>query len=170
MSPIPTLESPRLRLRPWRADDAIAYRALCEDAEVMRFLGGVLGEDDAWRQMAMLVGHWSLRGFGSWVIEERERGRFVGRMGLHYPGGWPERELAYALGREWWGRGYGTEAGQVVLRYAFSELGWPRVVSYIDAANTHSIQLAQRLGARVDGTVDLRGHRLNVYAYAPDPR
>lgn len=170
MSMIPTLETARLRLRAWRADDAAAYRALCAHAEVMRFLGGALGEDDAWRQMAMLVGHWALRGFGSWVVEERESGRFVGRMGLHYPGGWPERELAYALGREWWGLGYAAESGHAALSYAFSELGWPRVVSYIDPANAQSVRLAERLGGRPDGTVDLRAHRLNVYAYEPGTR
>lgn len=170
MSTIPTLETPRLRLRPWRPDDAAAYRALCADAEVMRFLGGALGEEEAWRQMAMLVGHWALRGFGSWVVEERESGRFVGRMGLHHPAGWPDRELAYALGREWWGRGYGVESGRAALRYAFSELGWARVVSYIDPDNINSARLAERLGARPDGTVELKGHRLNVYAHDPSAR
>jgi hypothetical protein len=35
----------------------------------------------AWRQMAMFVGHWSLRGFGVWAVEERATGAFIGRMG-----------------------------------------------------------------------------------------
>ena len=88
-----TIQTPRLLLRPFRDSDVEPYAAMCGDPEVMRYLGGrvVLSREDAWRQMAMLVGHWSLRGFGSWAVEERVTGNFVGRVGLHYPDGWPDR-------------------------------------------------------------------------------
>ena len=43
---------------------------------------------EAWRSMAMVVGHWSLRGFGLWAIEERESGRLAGRVGCWQPEGW----------------------------------------------------------------------------------
>ncbi len=60
-----------------------------------------------------------------------------------------EVELAYALGRTHWGRGYATEAGQAVLAYAIGELGVDRVLSPIDSANGASIRLARRLGCRI---------------------
>ncbi len=61
-----TLETDRLLLRPFCETDIEAYAAMCADPEVMRYVGerSVLSRDDAWRQMAMLVGHWQLRGFG----------------------------------------------------------------------------------------------------------
>lgn len=163
-----TLETPRLRLRPFRDDDLDAYAGLCADPEVMRYAGdrGVLSREDAWRQMAMLAGHWQLRGYGMWAVEERDTGRFVGRVGLHYPEGWPDREIAFALARPYWSRGYAAEAPRAALDEAFGRLGWPRIISLIDPDNTRSVRLAQRIGERLEGVTTVRGHRVAVYALA----
>jgi RimJ/RimL family protein N-acetyltransferase len=160
------LQTSRLRLRPFRAEDLDAYAAMCADPQVMRYVGdrGVLGRDDAWRQMAMLAGHWHLRGFGMWAVEERGSGAFVGRVGLHYPEGWPDREVAWALARPYWGLGYALEAASAALDEAFGRFGWPRVISLIDPANTRSARLAERLGEREEGEAIVRGHRVAVYA------
>src|SRR5438132_1808235 len=81
--PVLTLETERLLLRPFRDTDIEPYAAMCADPDVMRYVGdrGVLSRDDAWRQMAMLAGHWHLRGFGMWALEERATGVFIGRVG-----------------------------------------------------------------------------------------
>jgi RimJ/RimL family protein N-acetyltransferase len=139
---------------------------MCADPEVMRYVGerGVLSREDAWRQLAMLVGHWQLRGFGMWALEERETGAFVGRVGLHYPEGWPGRELAWALVRSFWGRGLAYEGALAALTHAFEHLHWDRVISLIDPANVRSIHLAERLGERFEREVVVRGHRVGLYA------
>lgn len=114
--------------------------------------------------MAMLVGHWQLRGFGMWALEARSTGAFVGRAGLHFPDGWPAREVAWALARPWWGRGYAFEAAVAALDYAFQVLRWPRAISLIDPQNERSIRLAERLGERFERTVPLRGHTVSMFA------
>lgn len=167
-----TLETERLLLRPFRDDDIDAYAAMCADPEVMRYIGErtVLSREDAWRQMAMFAGHWQLRGFGMWVVEERASGSFVGRVGLHFPEGWPDRELAWTLASPYWGRGFATEAARCALAHAFGPLGWDRVISMIDPDNIRSIRLAERLGERLEGEIVLRGHRLSLYALDRDSR
>ena len=86
-----TLKTDRLLLRPFCATDIDDYARMCADPEVTRYLGDgrPLSRSDAWRQMAMLVGHWHLKGYGMWAIEERDGGRLIGRIGCHYPEGWP---------------------------------------------------------------------------------
>jgi RimJ/RimL family protein N-acetyltransferase len=160
------LETARLWLRPFRDQDLDPYAAMCADPEVMRYVGerGVLTREDAWRQLAMLTGHWQLRGFGMWAVEERATGVFVGRVGLHYPEGWPDRELAWALARPFWGRGYATEAARAALGEAFGRLGWSRVISLIDPANARSVRLAERLGERLTREATVLRHRVDVYA------
>ncbi|MBI4500942.1 MAG: GNAT family N-acetyltransferase [Gemmatimonadetes bacterium] len=163
-----TLETERLLLRPFRDTDIDAYAVMCADPEVMRYVGdrGVLSRDDAWRQMAMLVGHWHLRGFGMWAVEERATATFVGRVGLHFPDGWPDREVAWALARPYWDRGFGLEAARAALTHAFGPLQWQRAISLIDPENRRSIHLAERLGEQFEREVDMRGHCVHLYAIA----
>lgn len=166
MGIVGTLETERLLLRPFRSGDIESYAAMCADPEVMRYVGerGVLSREEAWRQMALLAGHWQLRGFGMWAVEERRTGAFIGRVGLHYPEGWPDREVAWALARAYWGHGFAYEAACAALAHAFGPLGWPRAVSLIDPANRRSIRLAERLGERFERTVDVGGHRVSLYS------
>jgi RimJ/RimL family protein N-acetyltransferase len=139
---------------------------MCADPEVMRYAGErtVLSREGAWRQLAMLAGHWQLRGFGMWAVEERSTGAFVGRVGLHFPDGWPDRELAWALSRPFWGRGYAQEAARAALSEAFDHLGWPRVISLIDPANARSVRLAMRLGEQAEGEATIHGYPVTIYA------
>jgi RimJ/RimL family protein N-acetyltransferase len=163
------LETERLILREFLPEDLDAYAAMCADAEVMRYLsadGRVLTREDAWRQMAMFAGHWVLRGFGMWVVEHRQTGEFLGRVGLHYPEGWPEREVGWCLARPYWGQGFATEAAEAAMRHAFEHLEWQHVVSVIQPENRRSIQLAERLGERFEGTEDVGGVPQHIYGLA----
>lgn len=160
------LRTRRLLLRQFRADDIDAYAAMCADPEVARYLnprGEPLPREDAWRQMAMLCGHWQLRGYGTWAAEELASGRLVGRIGLHFPDGLPDRELGWALARPFWGQGLASEAARAAADHAFRVLGWDHLASFILPGNVRSVKLAERLGSRLSGTVALRGHEHLVY-------
>ena len=60
--------------------------------------------------------------------------------------------LAIALGREHWGQGYGTEAAQLLLRYAFMELNLHRVQLTVFEYNERALTLSHRLGFQHEGT------------------
>jgi RimJ/RimL family protein N-acetyltransferase len=161
-----TLETERLRLRMFRDTDLDTYAAMSADPEVVRYLGAggqPVTRPEAWRQMAMLLGHWQLRGYGVWAVEERASGRFVGRIGLFNPEGWPGLECICALARSAWGRGYATEGARRALEYAFTELDQARVISLIRPGNTASIRVAERLGETLEGRAMLFGAEALVY-------
>lgn len=163
---VPTLETGRLILRPFTAADAPAYAAMNADPDVARYLGNgsALSAEDAWRHMAMLIGHWQLRGFGMWAVAELERPELlVGRVGAHQPEGWPEFEIGWALARSYWGRGYATESASAAMRYAFDVLERPRVVSLIHKSNTRSRAVAERLGERLSGEWVSGERRADIY-------
>src|SRR5688500_6966706 len=143
-----TLETDRLTLRMFREEDLDAYAAICADPEVMRYLGEgkTLSRAEAWRQMALIIGHWQLRGYGFWAVEERATGALLGRIGFFNPEGWPGFELGWMLRRASWGKGYATEGARRALAHAFTEMGREHVISLIFPANTASIRVAERLG------------------------
>ncbi|MGH6916070.1 MAG: GNAT family N-acetyltransferase, partial [Geminicoccales bacterium] len=144
--------------------DLDALARLNADARFMRHLGPPMAREDTWRQLAMLLGHWQLRGYGMWALELKESGAFIGRLGLHYPEGWPGLEVGFALDPNHWGQGLATEGGRAALDVAFAELGAGRVVSVIHPENAASIRVAEKLGLSFDHRRELRGVEVNVYA------
>jgi RimJ/RimL family protein N-acetyltransferase len=149
----------------FREEDFEEYASMVADAEVTRYLGEgkPLARGDAWRQLAFVLGHWQLRGYGLWAVEERSTGRLVGRIGFLYPEGWPDFELGWTLAREFWGRGYATEGARRALDFAFEELGREHVISLIRPDNTPSIRVAERLGESLEGSVELFGSEALIY-------
>lgn len=158
-----TLETKRLVLRMLREEDLDGYAEMCADEEVMRYIGKPMSRMEAWRSMAMMIGHWQLRGYGMWAVEERQSGAFIGRIGCWYPEGWPDFEIGWMLRRAYWGRGFATEAARAALNYAFSELQRPHVVSLIHPENMTSIRVAERLGERLEGRAQIFGIEVLVY-------
>jgi RimJ/RimL family protein N-acetyltransferase len=165
---IPVLETERLRLRGWREQDLDAYAAFVANEATARFLGGTGNRQNAWRRMAMLVGHWALRGYGPWVIEEKSSGRWVGYSGLWNPEGWPEPEVMWGLAVDCHGRGYATEAARRGREFAYRQLGWTTLTSYIDPRNAPSLRVAQRLGATHERDVKLIENWAGLYRH-PGP-
>lgn len=161
---IPILETGRLRLRPFRESDFESYAGMCADPEVMRYLTGVpLSRMDAWRHLAIVVGHWHLRGYGMWAVEEKETGSFVGRIGFYNPDGWPGFELGWTIVRSRWGRGYATEGARAALAHAFTAMDRDHVISVILPENRASIRVAEHLGETLERRVEVIGKECLVY-------
>ena len=162
---VPALETERLRLRGWREKDLPAFAQFWGDEATARFVGGVCNREEAWRRMASYAGHWALRGYGLWAVEEKAGGRLAGYCGPWNPEGWPEREIGWGLVKHFHGRGYATEAARRAREFAYRELGWPTAVSYIAAENAASRRVAERLGASFERSIQLRGHPVGVYRH-----
>ena len=165
MTVVPKLETARLALRGWRADDLDDWAAICADDEVTRPLGqpGGLSREDAWREMAFLAGHWELKGFGHWALEERWSGALVGRTGLFDPESWPGLELGWLVARPRWGQGYAGEGARAAMGWAAAELRADHLISLITDENVRSQRVAEKLSMAVEGRTRHRGFEVRVY-------
>ena len=165
MISIPTLETARLLLRQFRQSDFEPLAALHADPVVMRFLGDgkPRSRPETWVAMASYLGHWELRGYGLWAVEEKATGEFVGRIGLLNPEGWPGLEVAWTVARARWGNGFATEGAKAALDYAFSVLGLDHLISLIHPDNAASIRVALRIGEKLEGQAELFGVMRSVY-------
>ncbi|MBL6854078.1 MAG: GNAT family N-acetyltransferase [Alphaproteobacteria bacterium] len=144
---IPQLETPRLMLRAFTSNDLDAWAAIMADPDVTRYIAPTpMTRDEAWRSMASSLGHWMLRGYGAWAVQEKATGDMVGRVGMINPEGWPALEIGWTLGKSSWGKGYATEAAEAAIRYAFLTQPVDRLISCIDPDNTSSQRVAVRLG------------------------
>lgn len=167
---IPVLETDRLRLRGFSEDDTEPLFALMQDPDVVRYIGDrrMPTRQETWRAIAAYIGHWALRGYGLWAVDDRETGELVGRIGILNPLEWPGPEIAYTIGKRWWGRGLATEGARAARDWGFANLDVDELISLIDPANASSIAVATRLGERHTGETDLWGNRVLVYAIGRD--
>jgi RimJ/RimL family protein N-acetyltransferase len=151
----PTLETPRLLLRPPRLEDLESWSALVADPESARFIGGVQPAFGAWRSLMAMAGAWSLMGYGMFSVIEKDSGAWIGRIGPWQPAGWPGPEIGWGIRRSAWGKGLALEAATASMDWVFGALGWDRVVHVIHPDNAPSRALAGRLGSRNLGPVRL---------------
>lgn len=163
---VPKLETARLRRREFRESDIDAMTALAVDPDVSRFIthdGKPKDREHAWRTMTNLMGHWALRGFGMWALEEKTTGAFIGYAGPYYPETWPAREIGWTIGRGYWGKGFATEAAGTALAHARDTLKWRRAIHVIHPDNHRSIAVATRIGSRREGEWLRGGTHLHIY-------
>jgi RimJ/RimL family protein N-acetyltransferase len=166
-----SLETERLLLRQFLESDVDRYSRMLADPEVMKHLGDgrTLSREETWRAVAGALGHWVLRGYGLYAVEEKETGEFVGRIGLINPEGWPGIEAGWLIGRQHWGRGYATEGGRAVVAMAYEALGATHLISLIRPDNAASIRVAEKLGAVRESTIQFLGGPCHIYAYNGPP-
>ncbi len=164
MTHIPAFESPRLLLRAFKPED-FEPMARFFASEGSRPYGGPCTRDEAWRKFAVYSGHWVLRGYGPWALEEKASGQFVGLCGMWFPEGFPEPEISWALIPGQHGKGYATEAARRALQAAYEDFGWKTAVSVIATDNAASHAVAQRLGAKVESRIAFRGAEADVYRH-----
>ena len=146
---IPVLETQRLILRGPEAEDYPDFKATFSSYR-SRFMGGPLNPYEAWMLYAAEIGHWQIRGYGMWMIHDRNTDETLGMAGGWFPAKWPEREIAWIIWPDKAGHGYALEATHAVRGYLYGSCGWDGAVSYIDPKNLDSIRLAERLGCTKD--------------------
>jgi RimJ/RimL family protein N-acetyltransferase len=147
----PSLETPRLLLRPTRREDFDSFAEFQADPESMRHLGGPQQRSVAWRTFLAMAGAWSMQGFSMFSVIEKASGRWVGRVGPLQPEGWPGTEVGWGIVRDRCGSGYATEAATAAIDWAFATLGWTEVIHVIDVDNAASQAVARKLGSHNRG-------------------
>jgi RimJ/RimL family protein N-acetyltransferase len=173
----PTLETPRLRLRAHRLDDFIDCAAMWADAAVVKHIGGKpFTEEESWARLLRYAGHWSLLGFGYWVIEEKTSSRFVGEAGfadykraLDPPlTGIPE--IGWALTSQAHGRGFATEAVSTAVAWSDAHFPLPETACIISPENLQSIRVAEKCGYRESHLASYKGKTTKVFTRRVTPQ
>ncbi len=159
-------ETERLVLRRFEENDWKDLHELYSDPVCTQYtIQRTLTEGESWRTMAAMIGHWEIRGYGPYALEDKSTGKVMGPVGLWYPNDWPEPEIKWALAREWWGCGFASEAARAVKKIAHEHLRDVSLISLILPDNTPSIRLAEALGASFEKKIAFRGQSAHIYRH-----
>lgn len=161
---IPTVTTSRLILRAPQESDFEAFAAFGA-SERARWVGGPYSRLRSWGGFLATWGHWCLRGYGMWMVEDRASGATAGRVGMIFNDGWDEPELGWHIFDGFEGKGLAFEAVLAARQHAAESFGLDAPISYIDPANTRSLALARRLGATYERDGMVAGHPCHVYRH-----
>jgi len=145
------IQTDRLILRDWRADDTAPFNVMCRDPAVMEHLGPLQTLAETGAAITRLAAIQAQHGHTFWAIERRDDGQFLGFCGLkiapeHIPGIEGAIEIGWRLRRDAWGKGYAREAAQASLGWGWANLPVDRIIAITTPANARSWGLMLRLG------------------------
>ena len=159
------LETERLLLRQWIAEDWKAFKALATDPRVLKYIGTAEPWSDERIQQFVNRGIEAARarGWALWPVIHRQNSLFIGFCGFSdgFP---PDVEIGWWLLPEYWGKGLATEAATAALRYGFEQFQFDRVISVAQPANRASIRVMEKLGMRFEKSFIHRGIEVVRYA------
>ena len=175
-----SLETERLLLRAPVPDDAEALAPMYADAEVMRYVGDgrPLSRAQTQRSVQRMIQRWQVDGFGLFTTVRKDDEAVIGRVGLlvwnsetwepttraEGANGPTEVEVGYTLGRDYWGKGYATEAAAAVRDYALGGLAAERLIALIIHGNAASENVARKLGLEYERDVKLGRRDAQLFA------
>lgn len=161
------IRTERLLLRRWRDADRDPFAAMNADPAVTEHLQGPMSRERSDAFIDRIEAHWEEHGWGLWAVEVPDGAPFVEYVGL-----WPAEYLApqmvevgWRLAREHWGHGYATEAAVEALRFGFTEVGLPEIVSFTVPQNVCSRRVMERIGLVRDPSRDFDHPRVDPMAY-----
>jgi RimJ/RimL family protein N-acetyltransferase len=147
------LTTDRLALRRFTEDDFEWLVGLYSDADVMRYVGGPKTREAIRQQVDIRILNYydEHPGLGVWATVERSTRALVGFHALNQIWGETIEQVGFFLAKAAWGRGYGTEMGEALLRYGFRDLALPRIVGMADLDNLASQRVLAKIGLHRNG-------------------
>lgn len=145
-------QSVRLGFREWKDADLIPFAEMNADREVMRFFPSVRSFEESREFLDKFKAHFDQHGFCFYAVDELESRNFIGFVGLNRPkfeaDFMPCVEIGWRLRKEFWNKGYATEAAKKCLEHAFKELNLNEIVSFTSILNIPSENVMQKIGMR----------------------
>jgi len=160
------IETERLNLRQFRDDDWQDLHHYYSDENATKYtVGRRFTEGDTWRALCSMLGHWTLRKYGPYAIEEKSSSRVIGIVGFWYPNDWPSPEIKWALAPKYWGKGFAKEAAKAVQRVGRQYMPDISLISLIHSENHASKKLAVALGSAFDREIEFRNATFEIYRH-----
>jgi len=162
ITPIPSIHTPRLVLRPLQTrDDEVLYQ-IYQTEGVLRYFPTPIPPSLEKVQGFITVQrlHWEKHGYGNWGILPEGQAELIGWAGLQFLPELDETEVGFLLDRPFWGKGYATEAALACLRFGFENFKLDHLIALVHPDNLASRRVIQKCGMKYVDTLSLWGMEL----------
>lgn len=141
-------ETRRCIIREMTEQDLEGLYAVYEGESITRYMEGLYEDREKEREFirSYISNAYEFYGFGTWVIEEKETGRLMGRVGFNLREGYEEPELGFVIAEKYQRQGYAYECCLAAMEAGKKEYGFEAVQTLVQKENTASIYLCEKLG------------------------
>lgn len=159
------LETERLYLREFTANDTAFVYELNNDAEVTRYTHDPITSMEQAREVLInrILPQYELYGYGRWAAHLKADHTFIGWCGLKYRPELNEIDLGYRFKKMFWGSGYATEAAQACVQYALRTLQVKCITGRAEPENIASQKVLMKCGLRYIGDQFADGYPAKTY-------
>lgn len=160
------LETERLVLREFTAEDFDALYEILSDSETMEHYPKPFNENEVKDWILWNIENYEIYGFGLWAVVLKETGKVIGDCGITMQkiGGGIKPEIGYHINKQYWHKGYGSEAARICRDYIFQKTPFRMIYSYMRASNTASCATAAANGMHLVDEWDDGTSMIKVYA------
>lgn len=159
MPKLPTLQTPRLLIRPFQMEDAETVQQLANDKDIATNTQNMPYPYEKYMAERWISLHQRMfdhNDFLNLAVVIRKTEELIGAIGFDIDEKNDTGELGYWLGRPYWGKGYATEAARRMVHYGFTELKFYRIHSCHLSLNPASGNVLRKIGMKHEGC--RRGH------------
>lgn len=156
------LETKRCTMKTFQKSDYDDVKKLYTNPDVRKFLGGVRQKDSIEAALDDMLRKNDDCFY--WAVRKKHPGDFMGLISLdpHHDG--LHLEISYQFLPQWWGKGYATEAVQLIINYGLNELKLSKIVAETQTANIPSCKLLERVGMELEQTTSRFGAEQAIYS------
>lgn len=154
------LETDRLLFRKFTMDDAELIYDLNLDPEVTKYTKDPMRDVEHAKSVLkeVILTQYTLYGHGRWALFLRENGEFIGWCGLKYRPEIDEIDLGYRFKKQYWGKGYATEAAIATVQYGFDKLNLKTITGRALPGNDASVKVLEKCGMKYIGMQNIDGY------------
>jgi len=167
------IETERLLLRTFTELDAPLIYGLNLDPDVTRYTHDPVKDLSHAREILekTIIPQYALYNHGRWAVHLKPTLAFLGWCGLKYRAELSEIDLGYRLKKEFWGKGFATEAAYASIKYGFEKIGLRRIVGRAEIDNIGSWKVLEKCGMSYIGDQEVDGYPVKTYEiYHPSVR
>ena len=142
------LETSRLLLRRYEAEDITSLYTIFSDPQMMEFYPAPFNFQQTQDWIGRNLDRYCNDGYGLWAVSLKDTYEFIGDCGLikQKINDKTEIEIGYHISKKHWFKGYASEAARACKEHGFHQLGLDKLISIIDPRNIASIRVAEKIG------------------------
>lgn len=155
-------QTKRLALQPLKPEDAAVLHSIYQIEGMLRYFPDPVPPvlEKVQRFILLQQAHWEVHGYGDWGISLPGREEIIGWAGLQYLPELDETEVGFLLDRQFWGKGFATEAARASLQFGFEQVNLGQIIALVHPENIASQRVIEKCGMAYQETLQLWGIEL----------